>query len=325
MVGVTAVNTYVAGCAVAESRVRHIMGRRLKRNPVRCPSEVARAVMALEANCEQHGAVQQSGIRDPCGEWQVSQPSKRTAACSNRNGPRRSDVALEAGLLIRQSLIRHPRARSHAPRRGGRAVRVVAVAALHHALVHPVLERHIELRANRSMAFITEVGLRFGEQGFRCPGRVNRMAVGANHAVLRMCRTTNFGSRQSPSHGRKGSCQGPASAPARKMQRSSLSHPARQHAPCPARDNPRSLLFRRFISAGDTFEMRVLVEVQPYVRMARTANIASNISRLHGRGRRLDRRRLPQCELHGKQGECHTDNGLRDPAHKSQKELLDSE
>jgi hypothetical protein len=34
---------------------------------------------------------------------------------------------------------------------------------------------------------------------------------------------------------------------------------------------------------------------------------------------------LPRCELHGKQGECHTDNSLRDPAHKSQKELLDPE
>ena len=49
-------------------------------------------------------------------------------------------VALQTWLFVRERLIDHAGPRAHPPGRSGRAVRIMAVRAGHHAFVHTVLE-----------------------------------------------------------------------------------------------------------------------------------------------------------------------------------------
>ena len=130
---------------------------------------------------------------EPCGKWQDSQPSMRTAACSNRNGPRLSVWHFRQGSSFARRLIDHSRPCAHAPRRSWRAVRIVAVRAGDDSFVHPMLGRHVELRANRSVTVITEVRLLLGEESFRTDRSVNRMTTVACDVVLGVLRASNFG------------------------------------------------------------------------------------------------------------------------------------
>src|SRR5512147_2275765 len=86
-------------------------------------------------------------------------------------------VALQARLLIGERMLNHSRTGSHAPRRRGCAVWIMAVRALHEAFVHTVLERHRELAANRRVAAVADVPLLFRKQEFRDRRAVNGMAV----------------------------------------------------------------------------------------------------------------------------------------------------
>ena len=69
------------------------------------------------------------------------------------------DVALHAGLLVALSLIDHPGARRHVGRGRKRPVRIVAIGALDHALIHPMLKGHRELRLDLRVTGITQVHL----------------------------------------------------------------------------------------------------------------------------------------------------------------------
>jgi len=87
-------------------------------------------------------------------------------------------VAGEADLILR-------RGSSHlfGPHR---AMRVVAVGALHQALVHAVVERHIELRLLRQMARIAKLGLGLHQQEIGVFTVVRRMAGDATDLVPRV-------------------------------------------------------------------------------------------------------------------------------------------
>ena len=71
---------------------------------------------------------------------------------------------------------------------------VVAVRALHNAFIDPMLHRHAELRAYRSVAAIAEFGLFLRQQEFRCRGAVNRMAIRADDVGFRVRRAADVGS-----------------------------------------------------------------------------------------------------------------------------------
>src|SRR5947209_7479194 len=83
-------------------------------------------------------------------------------------GPALVDMALQAGLLVVVGLVEHLRGLTHAKRGGETAMRIVAIAACHGALVHTVLKRQIELRAYVGMAPVAKFRLLFGEQILGC-------------------------------------------------------------------------------------------------------------------------------------------------------------
>ena len=103
------------------------------------------------------------------------------------------DVAFETRLFIPLGLIHHMRTIGHAPRGRGGAVRVVAIRALHEALVDAVLEGHGELRAYGGMAAVTEVGLLLREQEFWRRLAMNGMAICADDVVIGMHATPDVG------------------------------------------------------------------------------------------------------------------------------------
>ena len=76
-------------------------------------------------------------------------------------------VALEARFLICERLIDHTRPCAHAPRRSRSPMRIVAIRTGNDSFVHAMLGGHVELRANRGVTVVTEIGLLFGEQRFR--------------------------------------------------------------------------------------------------------------------------------------------------------------
>ena len=67
-------------------------------------------------------------------------------------------------------------------------VRVVAIRALHQALFHLVMERHVELRLGIRVALKTKLGLLKFQQLLSALAMVNTVAAGAAHVVLTMCR-----------------------------------------------------------------------------------------------------------------------------------------
>ena len=71
---------------------------------------------------------------------------------------------------------------------GGAAVRIVAVGALHHALDHLVMERHVEERLNGAMAAEAKLRLLLHEQEIHVGRMVRGMAIGAAHVVLEVDR-----------------------------------------------------------------------------------------------------------------------------------------
>jgi hypothetical protein len=103
-------------------------------------------------------------------------------------------MALQARLLVHETLLHHPRACAHSPRGSGRSVRIVTVRTRHYSLVHPVLERHVELRPHLRVALVAKVYLLLGEEIFRRGGTVNGMAVRADNVILRVFRALDLGS-----------------------------------------------------------------------------------------------------------------------------------
>ena len=69
-----------------------------------------------------------------------------------------------------------------------RAVRIVAVGALHQLLIHAVMERHFELSLLLQVTRITKLRLRLGQQEFRILGMVRRVARRAGNIALRVQR-----------------------------------------------------------------------------------------------------------------------------------------
>ena len=90
-------------------------------------------------------------------------------------------VAFQAGFFVGLSVFSHPGPYPHSPSGGLRAVRVVAIGALHEAFVYAMLDWHRKLRPNVGMAAIAEIGLWLGKQLLGCCRLVHGMAVGADN------------------------------------------------------------------------------------------------------------------------------------------------
>ena len=67
-----------------------------------------------------------------------------------------------------------------------RAVRAVAVIALHQSFVHPMMESPGELRSDIHVAAVAELWRRFLEQKFALLGVVRRMAIDTRNSALQV-------------------------------------------------------------------------------------------------------------------------------------------
>jgi hypothetical protein len=72
-------------------------------------------------------------------------------------------------------------------------VRIVAIRTGNDSFVHPMFGGHVELRSNRGVTFVAEIGLLFGEQRLRTDRPMNGMATGTGDVVLGVLRATDLG------------------------------------------------------------------------------------------------------------------------------------
>ena len=146
----------MTGGAVSESRIGHVVARRLNRDAVSLTSKTRRAVVALETDGVDHGPFQQLGIGGPMRRMTGLASVDANGGVFEEERSSQIRVALETGLFVAERVLGHARPRAHPPVRCLSTVRVVAVGALNYTFVHPVLERHIELRSYRTVAVVAQ-------------------------------------------------------------------------------------------------------------------------------------------------------------------------
>ena len=103
-------------------------------------------------------------LGEPCGVWQLTQPSTFTGSCSNTSGPRLSawHVKHVASCAAGNAHLM----------RSYRAVRIVAIGALDQPFIHAMVEGHVELRFLLQMARKAKRGLRLHQQELLFRGMV---------------------------------------------------------------------------------------------------------------------------------------------------------
>lgn len=90
--------------------------------------------------------------------------------------------SLLLGVAFQANLI--PTGKSPDLSQGGRAVNIVAVAAMDEAFVHPVVISLGEICFSRGMTSIAEIGLCPGQQVLGALGKMWRMAIDAAHVIV---------------------------------------------------------------------------------------------------------------------------------------------
>src|SRR6266849_532904 len=86
-------------------------------------------------------------------------------------------VTIQARLFVSQGLRDHRWAKSRVPSGSKRAVRIVAIGALHEPFVHTVLERHGKLRPYRGVTLVTKFALIARQQKLGDGRLVNGVAI----------------------------------------------------------------------------------------------------------------------------------------------------
>lgn len=193
-------------------------------------------------------------------------------------------MALQAGLLIVVRRGNQSRPRPRPPRRCHIAMRIVAIRALHRALIHPMLRRHRKLTPHRGMALITKLRLLLRQQKLRRRRLMHRVAVRTDHIRPRMRRLPDSRPRNVL---RMATQAGPQNLIRRELrERLNCRLPALRGHMVPTRSvaTLTARIFRRFFAGSNRLEMRVLVEVQPHIRVARPAGRASHKGVLSTRG-----------------------------------------
>ena len=188
-------NPRMAGSAILEARIGHVMESRVRGDAVGLAPKVPSPGVAFQANGVDHRPFQQARIGGT-----VSVVASLAAFHTNRRvvikeGPPFIDVALHAGFFVAGCLVHHARTRSHVPGRCEGPVGIVAIGTLHRAFVHAMFERHGELRSHRRVAAVAEVALLLGlEQILRRRRTMNRVAIRANNVAERVFAAANVGS-----------------------------------------------------------------------------------------------------------------------------------
>ena len=213
---------------------------------------------------------------EPCGKWHDSHPSTRTGGMFEEERPALVGVASRHGSRSR-ALIDHPRPRAHPPRRRGRAVRIVAVRARHHAFVHTMLKGHVELRPDLVVAVVAEVSLLLREQIFGVCRPVDRVTIRTHDVVLCVFRSPDLSPIDVLAVALEAVVQDSFGGQFTESDDGRLS--AARFDVSLSRTVARftSCSFGNFSARRNRLIMRVFVKVRPYVRMACLAHCAADV------------------------------------------------
>src|SRR5689334_16209078 len=187
-------------------------------------------------------------------------------------------VALQTWFFVAQRLIGHTRPGSHAPGGSRSPVWIVAIRAGHEPFVHPVLERHRELRAHFAVASVTKCGLLLGQKKFRNGRLVDRMAARADHLVQGVLRAPDIGPAQRLGVASQAVVQNALGLELGEGDDCRLSAarldvcfawPMTTFAPGP---------LWSFLARSNALIVRILVERRRYVGMTRPADVAPDVA-----------------------------------------------
>lgn len=129
----------MAGGAVSVPRVSHIVRRRLGRYAVSLATEASGAIVAFQADREDHGPLQKAGVYRAMGRMAAFTSVNTYRGVLVKKGAALIDVAFHTRLLVVQSRIHKMRAPPHLPGSRIRPMGIVAVRTRHKAFVDPML------------------------------------------------------------------------------------------------------------------------------------------------------------------------------------------
>jgi len=169
-------------------------------------------------------------------------------------------------------------------------MRIVAVCALHEAFVHAVLGWQFELTAHAGMASVTELALPLGQQILLGGRMMDGMAACTSHIVQRVIGPPDIGLGEVSRMAGEACVHGSLWGQKGKSLWDGGTSAALRHMP--GRASMASFTtgsFRRFLAGSDAFEMWVLEEIEPYIRVAGAAHLAANKTggRLRGLSERV--------------------------------------
>src|ERR1700742_4694847 len=168
--------------------------RRLKHARVLAP-ESPGAIVAFEAESEYDRPGEQFGVCRTVRHVARFAPFHSNARMFKYERSALVRMAFQTGLFVVECGPERCRTAAHARRGRRRSMRIVAIAALHHAFIDAMLRRHFKLGALRRVTRITEFGLWLGEKGSGGRRLVNGMTVGADYIGLGMRRPPDIGAR----------------------------------------------------------------------------------------------------------------------------------
>lgn len=263
--------------AVLVSRIGHVMGLRKARNTGTSPAECPCPVVALQAHREHHRPLQEPRVRRAVRNMAHFAPLYAHRRMFKRERASLIGVAFETSFLVRQALFHEGRPPSHAPGGLESSVRIVTVRAAHKPFIDPVLEWHGEIRPNIPVARVTEFGLLLCQQRSWFSGLVDRVALRAGDTVQRMRRGMDVRAGQRIGVASQTRIDGLLGSQGKEGNDGRL--PAvRGHMVSPGTVTTLAAgILRRLFPAGDASKMRILVKLEPDVRVACFANHASHV------------------------------------------------
>lgn len=258
--------------------VEQIVLRRLNIH-ARQPRSHATAVVAFQAKSKFHRPAQQPSVGRSMRIMALlaSFDYGGRVLVDERSTP--VGVTLDAGFIIERGLVHHRRTNSHAPRGGKGAVGIMTVPAIHEALVHAVLGRHIELRAHARVTSVARLAAALLQEEFRAGRMMDGMTIGAHYVVQSVCRTLDVGFLQILGVALEARFQDLLGLHERKGVGNGVASPAGRHMILPR--TVTSLAARSIgwqIAGGDRLVVWVFIKRRPDVRMTDFTNVTPEVT-----------------------------------------------
>ncbi len=255
-----------------------VRGRR-ELNPIPLTAKVAAAIVAFETKRKDLRTFEQAGVHAAVRKVATATTVDTNGSMLKNEGAALVDVAFETGLFILQAVRHHAWPRAHLPGWSIRAMRIVAIRALHEAFIDAMLNGHRKLRPHIGMAAIAEVGLWLGQKLFGRGSLVDRMAVGTDYVGGGVRTAANVCPTKLLRMARQAIVEYLFRSQARKSDNFRLVSLRLCMSFAGAVTTFATLLFELYLLVNKRFSMRIAVKSRPDVRVTGTADGVARISR----------------------------------------------